>query len=114
MRPIDQSDQQVSDTLGNVASATASLGDFVVNLRSDELTLGAFNAEVAARDSATGTGYLMLSEEPVGVRFLSNPPHPDNASNLVAVLYQKQQQLELWSIATFAALQPVFQCLYDD
>ncbi|MBE9032349.1 hypothetical protein IQ266_21665 [filamentous cyanobacterium LEGE 11480] len=78
---------QVSDVHGNRSDTTVSLGDFVVDLRSPVLSLGDLGAGVAARDNATGIGYLMYSEELVEVRFLAAGPAAGSASKLIAVQY---------------------------
>jgi hypothetical protein len=46
---------------------------------------------VACQDNATGTGYLMYSEEDVATRFAANPPAANNASHFVCVKYDSGQ-----------------------
>ncbi|NJN49227.1 MAG: hypothetical protein HC805_04890, partial [Alkalinema sp. RL_2_19] len=82
---------QVSDQGGNTHRTATSLGDFVVDLSSTVLPLGDLAAGLAVRDTATGIGYLMYSEELVGVRFLADAPAPGNASNLIAVQHIDNQ-----------------------
>jgi chitodextrinase/imidazole glycerol phosphate synthase subunit HisF len=43
------------------------------------------NNGIAAIDNATGSGFLMYSEESVHSRFSSNPPHSQNADHVIAV-----------------------------
>ena len=50
------------------------------------MLLGDLGAGVAARDGATGTGYLLWSSESVFTRF-SPAPNPNNADHLIAVQY---------------------------
>ena len=85
---------QVGDTSGNLANAV-TLGNIDVTI-AGRIDLGNLNAGIAARDGATGTGYLMYSEELLPVRFLDNPPYSsttygDNANNLIAVVSQNGQ-----------------------
>ena len=85
---------QVGDTSGNLANA-ATLGNIDVSIEG-RIDLGNLNEGIAARDTATGTGYLMYSEELLPVRFLNNPPYSsstygDNANNLIAVVFQNNQ-----------------------
>ena len=49
------------------------------------------NFGIAARDNATGTGYLMYSEESVHTRFSSNRPHGSNADHVIAVINNNGQ-----------------------
>lgn len=51
------------------------------------LSLGNLNDGIASWDSATGTGYIMYSEEDIHSRFGANPGF-NTAENLVAVVYQ--------------------------
>jgi len=51
----------------------------------EPLALGDFGNGVVAQDGATGTGYMMLSEENVHDRFSDNPIHTQSADNLVTV-----------------------------
>ncbi|MCA9175763.1 MAG: hypothetical protein KDB14_14860, partial [Planctomycetales bacterium] len=62
--------------------------------------LGAVNAGVAARDGATGEGYLMHSRQPVHERFGDLPA--GNSDHLVVVVYQDGQ----WSYDNDNALVP--------
>lgn len=85
---------QVGDTSGNLVNA-ATLGNIDVTLEG-RITLGNLNEGIAARDGATGIGYLMYSEELLPVRFINNPPYSsstygDNANNLIAVVLQNDQ-----------------------
>ncbi|MEL6814875.1 MAG: DUF4347 domain-containing protein, partial [Cyanobacteria bacterium J06598_3] len=85
---------RVSDTSGNFASA-ATLGNIDVTI-AGRIGLDNLNAGIAARDGATGTGYLMYSDELLPVRFRDNPPYSsttygDNANNLIAVVFQNGQ-----------------------
>ena len=52
---------------------------------SEQITLGDFGNGVVAQDGASGTGYLMLSEENVHDRFSDNSIHSQSADNLVTV-----------------------------
>jgi YD repeat-containing protein len=45
------------------------------------------NRGVACSDGATGTGYLMYSEESVHTRFEAHPPHLYNADHFICVKY---------------------------
>ena len=51
----------------------------------EQKTLGATGNGVAAKDNATGTGYILYSEESVHTRFAAVPPHAANADHLIAV-----------------------------
>ena len=44
-----------------------------------------YNKGVAAQDDATGSGYLMYSEESVHTRFSGTPPHEFNPDHFIAV-----------------------------
>lgn len=55
-------------------------------------SLGTINKGVAAIDSATGSGFIMWTQQDVFTRF--NPdPHTDNSTNLIAVLWNGSQWL---------------------
>ena len=51
------------------------------------------NRGIAASEDATGTGYILYSEENVHTRFSANPPHPDNSDHLIAVQFDGVQWL---------------------
>lgn len=53
-------------------------------------TIGSLGSGIAAMDNASGTGWLLWSEEPVGQRF-SPKPHRDNAEHFIAVSYTNGQ-----------------------
>ncbi|MEM7625665.1 MAG: hypothetical protein AAF333_08555 [Planctomycetota bacterium] len=83
----------------NIWKGQPNLGEFEVTgtqfTRSRDagatpVALGGVKNGVAARDNATGTGYILHSEQPVHSRF-SPPPHRDNSTNLVAVVYDQGQ-----------------------
>jgi RHS repeat-associated protein len=52
-------------------------------------TLGVtlLNYGVACQDGASGSGYIMYSEESVHTRFSAHPPHGSNADHFVCVVY---------------------------
>ena len=50
-------------------------------------TLGDINNGVAAQDNATGTGYIMFSQENVFSRFSGNTPNSANSDHLIAIKY---------------------------
>ena len=52
------------------------------------------NNGIAAKDNATGTGFIMYSEESVHQRFSSNPPHSQNADHFIAVRYNNGWQYD--------------------
>ena len=52
---------------------------------------GASNYGVACQDGATGTGYILYSEQSVHDRFASDPPHVDNADHFVCAVYSGGQ-----------------------
>ena len=45
------------------------------------------NLGIAAQEEATGSGYILYSEENVHTRFSANPPHPDNSDHLISVRF---------------------------
>ena len=69
----------------------ASSGSLERSLRSKttqpiaSVYIGALGFGVAAQDDYSGTGYLLYTSESVFTRFASSPPHPSNATNLIAV-----------------------------
>ena len=52
------------------------------------VSIGAVNNGIAARDRATGRGFIMYSEDPVHTRFASHAPHGNNSDHLIAVVYE--------------------------
>jgi hypothetical protein len=57
----------------------------------DTADAGAFNKGVAGTDSATGTGYILYSEESVHTRFTAQPPNSYNADHFICVIYSGGQ-----------------------
>ncbi len=53
----------------------------------ETVSLGAINDGVAARDGATGTGFLLYSAEAVSTRFAANPPYVTNSDHVIAVQF---------------------------
>nr|MDA3872536.1 hypothetical protein [Kiritimatiellia bacterium] len=58
----------------------------------ESVSLGAVNRGVAARDHATGDGFILWSEQNVYDRF-DPDPYWDNSSNLIAVVWDGSQWL---------------------
>ena len=56
---------------------------------STSVDIGALGFGVAAQDDYSGTGYLLYTSESVFTRFASSPPHPSNATNLIAVRLER-------------------------
>jgi RHS repeat-associated protein len=61
-------------------------------VRNETVSAGTLGFGVAAQDAATGTGYLMYSQESVHTRFAPNGPNvPQNADHFICVRYQNGQ-----------------------
>jgi len=77
----------------NVLAGNYNSGEFGVTghwFRRNEAapkSVGQLNAGIAAKDDATGIGYIMYSEESVHARFASTPPYAHNSDHLIAVKY---------------------------
>lgn len=67
--------------------------DYVLDILPQDSTIGigAVNFGIAADDQASGTGYILFSQENVYARFASNPPWPGNSEHLIAVRYSGGQ-----------------------
>ena len=55
-----------------------------------QLSLGNLKKGVAISDSATGTAYLLYSQQSVHTRFAAHAPNADNSDHLIAVRYFNQ------------------------
>jgi RHS repeat-associated protein len=78
--PLDHRTEYVHDNLGRRTHAILPHPD-------GEIDVTPINNGVAAQDSATGTGFIMYSEESVYARFSANPPHSGNSDHFIAVKY---------------------------
>ncbi|MCP4454750.1 MAG: hypothetical protein GY809_25095, partial [Planctomycetes bacterium] len=54
---------------------------------SETESLGSLNNGITGQDNASGSGYIMFSEQDVYTRFASNPPYATGANHLVTVKY---------------------------
>jgi len=81
--------------------------DYIVSVATEgAVSVGALNNGIAAQDGATGTGYIMYSEESVHSRFSASPPFRGTSDHLIAVKYISGQ----WyydNNATYVAFTPV-------
>jgi len=70
-------------------------GEFKVEgtffVRNPRVSVGDTGNGVAAQDDATGTGYIMYSQESVLTRFATHRPHRHNSGHLIAVKYEGGQ-----------------------
>lgn len=63
----------------------------------ETFSIGNVGLGVAVGDQATGTGYLMFSEEDVNSRFSDSPPFTGNASHVIAVRHVANAGSEAFS-----------------
>ena len=73
------------------------------NGQSTTYQLGALNRGIAVDENATGSGFIMFSEESVHTRFAANSPNPNNSDHLIAVqnsggewFYNNNDNVDSW------------------
>ncbi len=65
----------------------AAIGQYGSSMTAYDLNnlLGDINLGIAAQDGASGSGYIMYSEENLFSRFSSNSPHSSNSDHVIAI-----------------------------
>ncbi|MDA8745703.1 PKD domain-containing protein [Rubripirellula amarantea] len=75
-------------TNANEFTITGTYIEVDVVIAPTSFDLGDVNSGIGVHDDASGTGYVLYSDQPIADRFADSPGHANNSERLIAVQYQ--------------------------